>query len=260
MLHRQAPSRPFSAPLPPLGPDLLEEAITVFGPEADTSSRSAFAASLAHLLPGIIGDGSRARFARYLARPYVVDGAVDSAAIALLASDLRPQTKRQIAVLQLAKVEPLLAAFLDTCLADPDWRRFTGRRLQHWVARQRGKADPTSSSRLIGALKRGGYLKPFDRAWLLDPPEPSPAALLFGILREIGAPGQTTVSRLFGTSTVNRTLVSAGSVYRMLEWASDYDLVRWAGRGEVAVWLPRDVETTVVRLLAHALPEPPLAD
>ncbi|MFN8534310.1 MAG: hypothetical protein U0556_12295 [Dehalococcoidia bacterium] len=94
---------------------------------------------------------------------------------------------------------------------------------------------------------------------MLEPPAPSASVLVYGMLRQLGAPGQATLSRLFDTRVVTRTLAPTGGVYRMLEWATNHDLVRWAGQGESAIWFPRPLDETIDRLIGRALPEPPLS-
>jgi hypothetical protein len=130
--------------------------------------------------------------------------------------------------------------------------------LRGWLAEVRGRDDPTSASRLLAILRTAGYVRRFDRAWVLDPPAPSASVLLAGLLRELSAPGQTTLTRIFETRVVGRTLAPAGALYRMLDWAAEHDLVRWGGIGDPVVWLPRSGEETIARLIERALPEPAL--
>ncbi|MCS6802563.1 MAG: hypothetical protein RMM58_06655 [Chloroflexota bacterium] len=244
--------------VPPVGPDLIDDTVEILSRAEIPARRSDFLAFVAEHLPSTIGAGSRERFARYLARPYVQGEEVDRSALLLLGSPLRDQAKRQLALVCLAEVEPALACFLDERLPDPTWRWFTPRRLRAWLAERRGKDDPTSASRLLAVLRSAGYLRPFDRAWVLEPPAPSASVLLYGLLRELRAPGQTTLSQIFESRVVARTLAPAGAVYRMLEWAAHFDLVRRGSGSEQVVWLPRSREQTVSRLVDIALPEPAL--
>jgi hypothetical protein len=246
------------AHVPAVGPDLIDEAIEIVGRAAPLRRRAEFVAFLAEELPARIGKGSRGRFARYLARPFSQGDAVDRAAVHLLASPLRDGAKRQLALYCLAEVEPALALFLEERLPDPNWRWFTAQRMRSWLARLRGCDDPTSASRVLAILRSAGYLRPFDKAWVLEPPAPSAAVLLYGLIRELSAPSQATITRIFETRVVGRTLAPAGAVYRMLDWASEHDLVRRSGWGEPVIWLPRSLEATVDRLIERALPEPAL--
>jgi hypothetical protein len=257
LMHMPLPSTP-TPRVPPVGPALIDVTLEILGRSGVPTSRGELVAFVMEQLPGTIGAGSRARFARYLTRPYLRGQTVDRAALALLGAPLREQTKRQYALVRLAEVEPAVGRFLDERLPDPNWRWFPPRRLRRWLAELRGSDDPTSASRLASVLRAGGYLRRFDRGWVVDPPPPSPAVLLDGVLREIGAPGQTTVARLFETRIVTRTLAPAGALYRMLDWAAAQDLIRWADWREPVVWLPRGREETIARLVDRALPEPSL--
>ena len=255
----QAPQPPEPAiRVPPVGPDLIDEAVEVVGRAGSLRRRTEFVAFVAQQLPARIGARSRGRFARYLARPFVQGDSVDRAAVLVLGSAVRDGAKRQLALYCLAEVEPALALFLDERLPDPNWRWLTARRLRAWLARQRGCDDPTSASRLLGILRSAGYLRQFDKGWVLEPPAPSATVLLYGLTRELAAPGQTTVTRIFETRVVSRTLSPAGAVYRMLDWAAEHDLVRRSGWSEPTIWLPRSLEETMLRLVERALPEPVL--
>lgn len=257
MYLMHAPLRPSSLiRVPPVGPALIDITLDVLGRPDVPMTRTELVAFVMENLPARIGEGSRARFTRYLTRPYLRGAEIDRAGLLLLRAPLREAVKRQLALVRLAEVEPALGLFLDTQAPDPNWRWFAPRRIRRWLAELRGSDDPTSASRLVSILRAGGYLRPFDRGWVIDPPPPSPSVLLDGLLRELSAPGQTTLTRIFETRVVTRTLAPAGAIYRILDWAAQHDLVRWADWRDPVVWFPRGQEQTIERLVDRALPEP----
>jgi hypothetical protein len=257
MYLQQTPTLHRLLRVPPLGPALIPEAVALLGALSHLEQRAAFVQACSERLPARFSASSRPRFARYLARPYVVGESVDQLALRVLAAPLREATKRQFALLRLAEVEPGLGLFLDECLPDPDWRWFSAARLRRWMSERRGTDDPTSASRLLAALKQGGYLRPLDRVWVVAVPPPAPTVLLFGFLREVGAPSQTTLEQLLATRVVGRTLAPVGAVRRLLEWAAAFDAVRWSSFGD-ALWFPWTAERALQLLIDHGLPEPTL--